>query len=805
MDMDVESAALEAAMEEAQLAGMSTEEADAIRATIEMAKLAKQDAMARRQTSLDALAKTIGDRRTEAIEGRSSSGIEDEWREDEEAYEGIDEANRNEEGRYRTLKPLIGASVPVRAGGQTRSTVFLNITRPFVDAASARVSDMLLPTDDRSWDFKPTPIGDALEQALEQMAAPDQPMMPQQMGQMQQSLMMGPGMGQQMPSPQPQAGAGMPQELSGPEGGGQPQQPPQPPDPATEARKTKKLMEDGRRKKVEAGREQVEDWLIESNWHGHMRRAFDDCARIGSGVMGGPFPARRRRTKWVDGRMTVFHEIVPDCRRIDPWNLFPDPGCGESIHDGRYIFERDDLTEKTLTDLLRDETYFADQIRMVLEEGPRKHTANGVIEVPRSSTRDNQYETWIWYGNIEREDFEALGAEVPDEAIIQIPVLAQMVNDRIIKIVQNPLDSGEFPYDVMPWSVRKGMPWGRGVSRQSRTPQRMINAGTRNLMDNAGLAAGLILVLRRRGLTPSDNNWELHGRKVFFADEAESAAQAARDAVAAIEVPIRVNELLALINFALAMAERVTGMPMLLQGQMGEAPDTVGGMTMLNNNASGVMRRVARAFDDYITEPTITRYYEWLQQYTDNPEMQFDAVIDARGSTALVERDLQNQWIGQMANFVLNPAFKIDPAKWFEEYSKSVRFDPNRIQYSDAEWEKIQSQPPLEDPRVTAAKLTTQSRQVERQIDAGTRQAVAQAEGQVRERIAQLEAGADLQRQQLADAAAERRAVIELLGEERMSREEIKARLMEIVTSSRDKRDLFAAEKALKHEFGSGI
>ena len=41
------------------------------------------------------------------------------------------------------------------------------------------------------------------------------------------------------------------------------------------------------------------------------------------------------------------------------------------------------------------------------------------------------------------------------------------------------------------------------------------------------------------------------------------------------------------------MAEDITGLPLIMQGS-GSAPDTVGGMQMVNNNASTVLRRIAR-------------------------------------------------------------------------------------------------------------------------------------------------------------------------------------------------------------------
>ena len=46
------------------------------------------------------LATLLGKRR-EAISGRQSSGIENDWQEDEEHYQGIDDANRRYQSTYR--------------------------------------------------------------------------------------------------------------------------------------------------------------------------------------------------------------------------------------------------------------------------------------------------------------------------------------------------------------------------------------------------------------------------------------------------------------------------------------------------------------------------------------------------------------------------------------------------------------------------------------------------------------------------------------------------------------------------------
>lgn len=127
---------------------------------------AYKEALAER---VEALGKSLVRKRQEAIDGRKNSGIEEEWSAAEDAYQGVDSATQGQRGKPSSPH---GGFVNSRAdaSNQTRSTVVLNITRPYVDAAAARVGDMLLPTDDTPWAIKPTPIPSSFQSEL---AAPE--------------------------------------------------------------------------------------------------------------------------------------------------------------------------------------------------------------------------------------------------------------------------------------------------------------------------------------------------------------------------------------------------------------------------------------------------------------------------------------------------------------------------------------------------------------------------------------------------------------------------------------------------------
>ena len=655
-------------LDTAQMEQLTPEMADLLPDEIkQMLELQREQKLQRIQEIGVAIAK----KRDDAVKARVASGIEEQWIEDEEAYQGIDDANRSEVRSYKPPTP--DGSFAVMRRDPSRSTVFLNITRPYVDAAAARIADMLMPTDDRNWDFKPTPIPELEQQVMAALQSPQG----------------------QMPMPQP----GMPADPMAQ----QPGMVQQPIDPAAIA---EEVMAEAK-KRADAGVKRVEDWLVQCQWHAEVRKVMEDCARIGTGILKGPTPVKRKNVRFTESGMQIEYTIDPESKWIDPWNFYPDGSCGENIHNGAHVFEKDTISVRKLRDLKGTPGYLSDMIDKVIEEGPGKSHAEDKQSRDKRID-DERYEIWYYYGILDKEDLVALGADAEDSLMDGIPAIITMVNDSVIKAALNPLDSGDFPYDVMVWQRKTGSWAGTGVSRQIRTPQRMVNAATRNMMDNAGLSGGPILVIRRGLVEPADNKWELTPRKIFYVKE-EGDVRTVADAITSIIIPSNQQELSNIITFALKMAEDVTGLPQLLQGSMGnQAPDTVGGMQMVMNNASTVLRRIARTFDDCITEPHIRRYYAWLMEYGNDDE-KGDFTIDARGSSALVERDIQNQNILNMAQIIENPSFGVDPKRWFKEMCKAQRLDPSRFQYSEEEQEQLAQQPQPEAPQVTVAKIRAQT------------------------------------------------------------------------------------------------
>lgn len=577
--------------------------------------------------------------RSEAISGRTASGIEVEWTEDEEHYQGIDDANRRFHNAAGMSQPKQWAeSDRSNAQSPTRSVVFLNITRPYVDAASARISDMLMPTDDRSWVLKPTPI--------------------------------------------PRLSNGDIAMLGGPEAA-----------QATIDATIEEAKEASARMQA-----QIDDHLVESQFNGELRKLIEDSARLGSGVIKGPYPVRREfklAQRNEDGTVSRVNisEIRPGSKHVQPWNFFPDPACGDSIHNGAYTWEREYLSIRQLKEMLMMPGYDREELIAAMKEGPSPANARDAVDTKRA---EKQFEMWIFHGHCDTEQMKALGVDYDGEED-KLPAMAVLINDRLVKLTQSVIDAGDFPYDVLAWQARPGMPWGMGVSRQIRTVQRILNGATRAMMDNAGESASPQVVYGN-GITPmgrgrnGSREWRL---------EPDATIADVRAAINWFVTPSVQAEMMNIVNFAMKMAEDVTGMPAMLQGIRGDAPQTLGGMQMQNNNSTSVLRRLAKRFDDYVTRPHIGRYYDWMMQYSDDDSIKGDYETEVRASSALVERDAQQQFLMQMLAAAKDPAYGLSPSKFAAELIKGQRLDIKSFQASEEEKAAAVAQPdPVEQAKV---------------------------------------------------------------------------------------------------------
>ncbi len=632
---------------------------------------------------LSQLSIVIAGKRDEAIKARKESGIEDVWMAAEEAYLCIDASNRSEFKKAKWAKPVSmdgPVTTSVTNSDETKSTAFVRLTSRYVDAGSAKVSEIILPIDDKAFSFDATPVPDLVAQLDD-----NSPL------QSSGKQVYRPPMDGEEPGPNGQVAA-------------------------TKGDYAKATM-DMAAEAAEKAEERIYDWMVECNYPAEARKVVFDSARIGVGVIKGPFPdmTRAQALTKVEGgvKLAMVRKVQPAVKWVDPWNCFPADGCGEDIHAGDYFVECDHLSRRKVVDLKKQKDkdgnpiYLVDQIDKVLKEGPNRHSTDG--QNPNKPNSEKQFKIWYFTGVLSRDDMEAAQAigleELPADE--DVHAVVTMINDTVIQALINPLDSGQFPYHVKPWSRRAGHWAGVGVAEQVKMPQNMVNAATRALLNNAGLSAGVQIVIDQMKIVPSDGKWVITPNKLWLTAEGNTVDDVTK-AFNAIEFPNVGDALMAIIQYAFKLAEEATNIPLISQGQADKnTPETFGATELQNNNANTMLRSQGYGFDDCITEPMIKQFYEYLLLDPNVPaDEKGDFQINARGSIAMVEKAIQEVFYVNLLGISKDPAYEISPARVMKEILKGKRIDSRKVEYSEDEKKRMQEAKQPEDPRITAAKIS---------------------------------------------------------------------------------------------------
>lgn len=608
-----------------------------------------------REKKLDALGGVIAKLRDEAVTARRESGFERQWKEDEEYYEGIDDLNRNTNQYIKPRSDTGGLTQNKVSVSDSQCVEFLNITRPFVDAASARAGDILLPATAWNFNIKATPIPE-----FEENEDSDKQIVDPKTG---QPFVLG------------------------------------------------DVIKDRNKRVGETvgkAKRRLEDWLIQSGYKRECRKVIDGAAMVGTGILKGPFPDKQTTKIVKDSTLVVEETIVPKSKYISHWDFFPDMNCGEDIQDGDYVFERSYLTARQLSGLIGVPGYEEDAIRRVLEEGPGMRNEQG-----KRTEGDDRFEVWYYYGTIKSHELKELDSKYADgcsddgDDQTYVNAIVVLVNKTVIKGVKNPLDHYGYPFDVMIWKRVPGKPFGIGVAREGRVAQKTVLASFRTLMENMGLASIPMIAILRSAIDPADGDWTLRKGKVWDIKE-DSGITNINQAIQTIVIPAMQAELQALLELAMKMMEDSTGITFLMQGQQGSAPDTVGGMQMMLRSASAVLRRVARIYDENVTERHIPRYYGWLLMYGEDEE-KGDLMIEASGSSQLAELEMQAMQLPAIIQMAMNPSFEMSPRKAAQELLRALHFDPNKFDLDEDEKQKMQEAQPAPDPRIQVAQIKAET------------------------------------------------------------------------------------------------
>lgn len=556
--------------------------------------------------------------------------IEDRWIDDERQFMG---------------RPRVGDSKAYAADSAdrinaSREPIQVHATRSRTLMCWGRLADMMLPAND-------------FPMRVDAPDDPDQDDFPQ----------LGPAMERAVQTWQQQAQQAQQQ-----------QQPPPPEPDQDEILST--IAEDA----ANEMQQRVFQMLRDAKFQSQARKALLDTARIGCGLLKGPFPTLKKCRKFGQNQQLDVQETpTAGISWVDPWkwwyDMTPDLARSSSTYEVQILSPRE------LADFKRYPRTITSVIDDLLEEKDPQITGDYRASVQRRNEQtdmkeplDGVYAVLETHKIIKPERLkDVMGIEWEYD---DLPVIHMWsCNGKCIKFKLSPLER-DFRLDYYNFTI---MPaddtiFGYGYPYMARAAQRFADGAVNATLANAAASVAPMIVVTQGKIVPNREQWRVTGLNVFSNLNQD---QPAGDGIEAIQVPSNVEQNLELLKVAKDMMDEDTLFNQILQGNVSGEDMPASGLVTMANIASVFQRSIASYADDNVFEPLCERLIWWDKLYnTDdqgNPKIPGEQVPKAIASTQMVSKDLALQHTSAFVQFAAQPEF----AGMTDSYAKLQAFAQN--------------------------------------------------------------------------------------------------------------------------------
>jgi len=610
----------------------------------------------------------------------------------------------------------------------TKSRAFVKITRKKSNSWEARLSALLFPTDEENWDITPTPVPSLHDTAKEALEQAEQ--MVEQANQAPTEA------GAQVAA----AGAQVALDVAG---------------------KARQELAEAQ-KRGEAMRREMQDQLVECEYAAECRLAIRDSVRLGTGIVKGPLAGDNQRGSWIkiEDEYVYQREVdpAPIYKWVDPWSYFPDMSAIRP-KDREFEFERHLWSAKDLRQLAKERGFSKTAVReiiaertmgQVLNDSSMNYLVNLRAITGATDVIKDRFVGWEYHGPLTNEDVatvlralnredEALAVEEEDDPLNEVKVICYLCEGKILKLAPcYPLDSGESLYSLFTFEEAEGSIFGYGIPEIMSDSQKSMNGAWRMALDNAALSVGPQIFIDRDVIEPANRSWTLTPRKVWY--KKKGAGLAGSNVLETKAIENNVAEIMNLVEVSRRFIDDETALPVQAEGELTDNPNITATATNFMSMASNItFRRVVKNFDDGITTPSIRRLYDWNMQHNSRDDIKGDMKVDARGSSSLLQRELQAQMLLNMAqNWSSHPVLK-HALKTYETINESVRssmIQPTLVLVEKEEFqaavaaEATAAQEAQPDPQQNPAVIAANTRLEASKVDADARIQVAEMQRQ---------------------------------------------------------------------------
>ena len=453
----------------------------------------------------------------------------------------------------------------------------------------------------------------------------------------------------------------------------------------------------------------IQDQLQESNAEQKLKESILEACIFGSGaVKAGTVKIDRKQSysKVLDPNtgqtsfaLAQIEQAAPEVESVSIFDLYPDPYCTD-LEDCDGLFRRHVLTRKQLRELAELPGFDAEIIRYLLKNNRKgNHTEEDHEKTRRKisgineHTESHRYEVIEYWGNVDGMDLKDHGIELPEEAdeTEDFSACVWFCGGKVLKVMLNPIGGYKVPYHIFPYERSPHAFWGTGVPRMMRDSQITMNAATRIWIDNLALSSGPMLEVNTDLLAAGEDPTDIHPWRVFLREGGDGSMPAVR-----FYQPIaNANGLNQIVELFRRFADETTSLPSYTHGEQTRSLNkTATGISMLMGAANVALKSTIKNIDDFLLEPMIEALFHFNMEFGTNEKAKGDLKIVPRGSTALVQKEVQSQRLLQFLSLVSNPmdAALIDRNQLLRDIAQSMDIDPDEIIKSEERLQLEQQQ-----------------------------------------------------------------------------------------------------------------
>ncbi len=456
-------------------------------------------------------------------------------------------------------------------------------------------------------------------------------------------------------------------------------------------------LRDEAKVRAERMEDAIDDVLVQGCWYEAMEDMISDLVAMPAAFMKGPVMQRKKALTWgQDARTGKFvpmaaDELTPLFYSPSPLDIYPAPNS-RGIEDG-YLIERMTLRRGSIFAMKGVPSYDSDAIDRALSA--YQHSGFVTQVAGDQQRRDLEHATnWQMSPDSTIDALEFHG-QVRGEWLIEWGVATDRIDDPsreydvtclkigryVVRCVLNSDPLGRKPYMKAHYDVIKGQFWGRGLVRLLRDLQAMCNAAARAISNNMGLSSGPMVEVEVDRLAEGEDVTQLYPWRIF---QTKAATTSTPSRAVNFNQPKDVTgHLMKVYDYFSKLADNYSGIPSYEQGinTTSGAAGTASGLSMLMTASSRQIKRVIASIDNII-EGSTERVHTYIMLYGTDQEVKGDVNIQSRGATSLIAKEQLQVRRNQFLQSVTNPldAQIIGPkgrAELLREVVRSLDMDPN--------------------------------------------------------------------------------------------------------------------------------